>query len=61
MLVICDYVTRYPEVIQLKEFIAPAIAEELMQVFSRHMTSKRNSYKPGYYFFIPITTEMVLL
>ena len=32
----CDYATRYPEVITLKKFTAPAVAEELIELFSRH-------------------------
>ena len=36
VLVVCDYATRYPEAIPLKKFTAPAIAEELIGLFSRH-------------------------
>ena len=36
VLVVCDYATRYPEAIPLKKFTAPAIAEELIGLFSQH-------------------------
>ena len=35
VLVICDYVTRYPEAVALKSIDAGTIAEELMKVFAR--------------------------
>ena len=40
ILVICDYATRYPEVMPLKRFTAPAVAEQLMELFSRHGVPK---------------------
>ena len=36
ILVVCDYATRYPEAIPLKKFTAPVIADELIEIFSRH-------------------------
>ena len=36
ILVVCDYATRYLEAIALKKFTAPAVAEELIELFSRH-------------------------
>lgn len=35
VLVVCDYATRYPEAITLKNIDAVTIAEELVQIFSR--------------------------
>ena len=40
ILVICDYATRYPEAMPLKRFTAPAVAEQLMKLFSRHGVPK---------------------
>ena len=36
MLVVCDYATRDPEAFPLRNFTAPAVAEKLIQLFSRH-------------------------
>ena len=36
ILVVCDYATRYPEAIPLKRFTAQAVAEQLIELFSRH-------------------------
>ena len=35
MLVVCDYATRYPEAVALKNIDAGTIAEELVTIFSR--------------------------
>ena len=35
VLVICDYVTRYPEAIPMKSVDAETVAEELVKVFAR--------------------------
>ena len=35
VLVVCDYATRYPEVIPMRTIDAEAVAEELMKMFSR--------------------------
>ena len=40
ILVVCDYATRYPEAMALKRFTAPAVAEQLMELFSRHEVPK---------------------
>ena len=40
ILVVCDYATRYPEAIPLKKFTAPAVAEQFIELFSRHGVSK---------------------
>ena len=36
ILVVCDYSTRYPEAFPLKRFTATAVAEQLVELFSRH-------------------------
>ena len=43
ILVICDYATRYPEVIALRTTDAPAIAEELVKFFARMGSLTRSS------------------
>ena len=35
ILVLCDYATRYPEVVAVKAIDAECIAEELVQIFAR--------------------------
>ena len=40
ILVVCDYATRYPEVIPLKKFTADALAEELITLFARYGVPK---------------------
>ena len=35
VLVVCDYATRYPEAIPLKNTNAEAVAEELLALFAR--------------------------
>ena len=35
VLVLCDYTTRYPEVVPLQNIDAETIAEELVKVFTR--------------------------
>ena len=35
VLVLCDYATRYPEAVPLKNIDAETIAEELVRIFSR--------------------------
>ena len=35
VLVLCDYVTRYPEAVALKSIDAETIAEELIKIFAR--------------------------
>ena len=40
MLVVCDYVTRYPEAIPLKKFTADAVAEELISLLARYGVPK---------------------
>ena len=36
IVVVCDYATCYPEAIPLKKFTAPVIADELIEIFSKH-------------------------
>ena len=36
ILVVCDYATRYPEAFLLRKFTATAVAEQLIEFFSRH-------------------------
>ena len=36
VLVVSDYTTRYPEAYALRRFTAPAVAEKLLELFSRH-------------------------
>ena len=36
ILVVCDYSTRYPEAIPLRRVTAPVVAEQLVELFSRH-------------------------
>ena len=40
ILVICDYATRYLKAMPLKRFTSPAVAEQLMEPFSRHRVPK---------------------
>ena len=35
VLVLCDYATRYPEAVAMKNIDAEAVADELLKVFSR--------------------------
>ena len=35
VLVVCDYATRYPEVVPMKHVDAASVAEELVRIFSR--------------------------
>ena len=35
VLVLCDYATRYPEVVPLRNVEAETVAEELVKVFAR--------------------------
>ena len=41
ILVVCDYATRYPEAIPLRRFTAPAVAEQLIELFARHGVPKK--------------------
>ena len=50
ILVICDYATRYPEEIPLKRFTAPAVAEQLMELFSRHGVPKEILTNQGQFY-----------
>ena len=36
ILVVCDYSIHYPEAIPLRKFTAPAIAEQLVELFTQH-------------------------
>ena len=42
ILVVCDYANWYLEAITLKKFTAPTVADELIEIFSRHGVPKRN-------------------
>ena len=58
ILVICDYATRYPEAMPLKRFTAPAVAEQLMELFSRHGVPKEILTDQGTNFMSQLLQEL---
>ena len=58
ILVVCDYATRYPEAIPLKKFTAPVVADELIEIFSRHGIPQEILTDQGMNFTSQLLTEI---
>ena len=58
ILVLCDYATKYPEAIPLRKFTAPAIAEQLIEIISRHGVLKEILTDQGSNFMSALLQEL---
>ena len=58
ILVVCDYATRYPEAIPLRRFTAPAVAEQLIELFARHGVPKEILTNQGINFTTSLLQEL---
>ena len=58
ILVLCDYTTKYSEAIPLRKFTAPAVAEQLIAMISRHKVSKEILTDQGSNFMSVLSQEL---